>query len=284
MSAPVNTASNADNDTNIAQTYQTVKVDLRAAIDSSAGVSVFGPSSETLYNVVWCDTRMDVSALYAGSGRSLIEFWEPSNDRGNIAARIAVADRNAKDVAGHFASEIHDVLQGILDASAANPFQAYANRAYDNYASFGDLVLAYAAEGMFGHPSATAAITNDQEIVDGFNNDAKKNSVITSAQAPTQLDQALAQRLAAALHASSEAVATAIAQVVLGQDASRATNEDMNEDSEDAAEILASGDEGDAAAAEDRGKGSVSVSVFIFKSYLYWGWRGVLCLYIISIL
>ena len=82
---------------------------------------------------------------------------------------------------------------------------------------------------MFGHPSATAAITNDIELVNGFNNDAQMLEPITNPVPPTQTDQAIAQRLASALFNSTNDIASAIAQVVIGQDASRATNEDNSQ-------------------------------------------------------
>ena len=231
MSAPVNTGSNANNDTIIAPTYNAVKVDLRAAIDSSAGVTVFGPSEETLYNVVWCDLALDVSGLYSDPSNALIEFWEPSTDRGTISARIAKDDvgetnRNAQNVAQLFAESMARVIKGGMDASAANPFQAYPGTAYTKYDNFGELALSYAAEGMFGHPSATAAITNDAAIVSGFNNDASVSTLVTTTANAVQNDQALAQRLASVLFKSNEDVATAIARSVLGQDATRMTNDD----------------------------------------------------------
>jgi hypothetical protein len=226
--APNNTTVDASYNVTIGDHHAPVVVNLRALVDASASVAVFGPSAETISNVVWCTNTLDVSALYVDSEHSLLEFWEPADARGTLKAQIA-STRDAQARAQHFAVSLASVIQGEMDASAANPFQNYASRSYDKYASFGELALAYAAEGMFGHPSATAAVTNDVEIVDGFNNDASKNTAITSAAAPAQGNQALAQRLAAALHASSEAVATAIAQVVLGQDASRATNEDNSE-------------------------------------------------------
>jgi hypothetical protein len=226
MSAPVNTGTNPNNQYDVTQVYSPVKVDLRAAIDASASVTVFGPSEETLMNVVWCDVALDVSGLYSDPSHSLIEFWEPSNARNTISARIAKDTRNARYVAQIFSESMARVIKGGMDASAANPFQAYPGPAYTKYANFGELALSYAAEGMFGHPSATAAITNDQAIVDGFNNDASMNQPVTSAVIPIQSDQALAQRLAAALYDSSDNVATAIAQSVLGQDAVRMTNDD----------------------------------------------------------
>jgi hypothetical protein len=231
MSAPVNTEMDPSNNTDVTQSYTSVKVDLRAAIDASANVTVFGPSEETLYNVVWCDVALDVSGLYSDPSNALIEFWEPSNARGTISARIAKdnvggTDRNARAVAQLFSESMANVIKGGMDASAANPFQAYPGPAYTKYTSFGELALSYAAEGMFGHPSATAAITNDVAIVDGFNNDAKKLEPVTSVATRSDADQSLAQRLAATLYASSDAVATAIAQSVLGQDGVRMTNDD----------------------------------------------------------
>ena len=225
MSFPYNTASNANADVNATQAYSPVKVDLRAAIDASAGVEVFGPSEETLYNVVWCKVPMDVSALYVSDTRSLFEFWEPAGERETISASIS-ADRNAKSVAEHFASELHRLLTSTLDASAANPFQAYPGTAYTQYGNFGELALSYAAEGMFGHPSATAAITNDEDIVLGFNNGTRKISDLLVEEKSNMGDQALAQRLASRLYTSNGQIATGIATSVLGQDARRMTNDD----------------------------------------------------------
>jgi hypothetical protein len=228
MSAPNNTVLDTSSNVTVPDSHVAVAVNLRALIDSSASVAVFGPSAEVVNNVVWCNVNLDVSGLYSDPSNALIEFWEPSDARGTLKAQIATT-RNAQAVAQLFSESLANVIKGSMDASAANPFQAYPGTAYTQYASFGDLALAYAAEGMFGHPSATAAITNDVELVNGFNNDASKLTAVTSAAARSQADQALAQRLATALFASSEAVATAIAQVVLGQDASRATNADNSQ-------------------------------------------------------
>jgi hypothetical protein len=224
MSAPVNTGTDPNNQYDVPQVYSPVKVDLRAAIDASASVTVFGPSEETLNNVIWCARTMDVSALYVSSSKALFEFWEPSDNRLTIKAQIS-ANRDAKARAQHFSTSLHYVLQGDLDASAANPFQTYG-RDYNQYVTFGELALSYAAEGMFGHPSATAAITNDESIVNGFNSSTSVGADVQTAATPSQADQALAQRLAAKLYASNEATATAIAQSVLGQDAVRMTNDD----------------------------------------------------------
>ena len=209
-----------------------IVVNLRTAISATANVAVFGPSEEQVENVIWCDGHLDVSGLYSDPSNALIEFWEPSNARGTIKARIAKddgngTDRNAFNVARLFSESMARVIKNGMDASAANPFQSYPG--YHHYDNFGELALSYAAEGMFGHPSAKVAITNDAELVLGFNNDTRMREFPTSAVPSTQADQALSQRLSAALYGSSDAFATAIAQVVLGQDARRATNEDNSE-------------------------------------------------------
>lgn len=218
--------------TDIAYVKTPVVVNLRAAISASATVNVFGPSEESVTNVIWCDLSMNHTVLYSDASNAMFEFWEPADACGNILGRVAKAggsgadqDRDAAGRAAAFNTALAGVLMGGLDASAANPFQTYTEGGYTHYNTFGELALAYAAEGMFGHPSATAAITNDAAIVAGFNansSSAPKDGAVSASQS----NQALAQRLAAALYASSDAVATAIAQVVLGQDARRATNED----------------------------------------------------------
>ena len=232
MSNNMNNISSIDaSQTDIAYVKTPVVVNLRAAISASATVSVFGPSDESVSNVIWCDLSMNHQVLYQDSSNAMFEFWEPADACGNLLARVAKAgsgadvDRDAAGRATAFNTALAGVLKGGLDASAANPFRTYTEGGYTHYATFGELALAYAAEGMFGHPSATAAITNDAAIVDGFNtNSATVPS--SGAVTRTQANQALAQRLAAALYGSGDDVATAIAQVVLGQDARRARNED----------------------------------------------------------
>ena len=233
-SIPPNTPAN----TEIGVSPKPVVVNLRAAIEASGNVVIFGPSEEQVQNVIWCKVPLPASALYDGSDNAMFEFWEPSNDLcGNIVGRIASSvgagagsafiDRNAASMAEDFRDGMQAVLNGNIDASDANPFLSYvgaANEAYTFYPSFGHLALAYAAEGMFGHPSATAAITNDVDIVDGFN----KADTTPFTQSPTvsTANQALAQRLAHSLLNLDTDQATNVVRVVLGQDASRATNED----------------------------------------------------------
>jgi hypothetical protein len=227
MSAPPNTAdASGATGTTIADSHQPVIVNLRAGIDASAEVAVFGPSEERVSNVVWCTVPLDVSGLYSDPSNALIEFWEPSDAPGTIRAHIAADTRNARGVAQIFSVALANVIKGPMDASAANPFQGYSGSAYNYFDSFGDLVLGYVAENMFGHPSATAAITNDDEIINGFDNDIRATEPITTPVQPTQTDQAIAQRLAAALFDTSGEIATLIARQVIGQDASRATNVD----------------------------------------------------------
>jgi hypothetical protein len=208
--------------------HMPIAVNLRADINASADVQIFGPIEESVENVIWCEGHLDVSGLYSDPSNALIEFWEPSNDRGTIKARIAKDTRNARHIAQAFSVSLATVIKKGMDASAANPFQSYPS-GYHYYDNFGELALSYAAEGMFGHPSATVAITNDDILVNGFNNDVSANDPITSAVPASNENQALAQRIATALFDLSDNVVTEIAQVVLGQDACRATNEDNSE-------------------------------------------------------
>jgi hypothetical protein len=202
-----------------------IVVDLRAAISATANVAVFGPSEESVSNVIVCTERLPASTLYQDASNAMFEFWEPSDKRGEIRAQVATADRAALARANAFRDALHTVLQGALDASAANPFMEYKTASeYYRYTTFGELALSYAAEGMFGHPSAKVAITNDVPIVDGFNlADASAANVAVTANMDRQ---ALAQRLAYQLLSSNTTTAQAITEVVLGQDARRATNED----------------------------------------------------------
>jgi len=105
-------------------------------------------------------------------------------------------------------------LTNPLDASGANPFNAYAGQAngeYTTYANLGELVLSLYAAYLFGHPAATAGITNDTDLRDHINGDGGSAAMV-------------GVNLGNAVAALSEAEATAIVKSVLSQDPRRATN------------------------------------------------------------
>jgi hypothetical protein len=210
--------------------YSAVKVNLKNAIDASANIEVFGPSAETLTNVLVCSVKLSAATFFDNS-EGIIEFFEPSGARGTVQAKMNQNEEKRLELLNAMALSLHDVLNGSIDASGAAPFNLYTASAKEHYtySSFGELALAYAADDLFGHVAATAAITNDLDVVGGFNSGNSKNEPVDSAVTPSQSDQALAQRLCAALYATSDATATYIANTVLKQDAARARDQDNNE-------------------------------------------------------
>lgn len=211
--------------------YSPVSVNLKNAIDASATIEVFGPSAEVLTNVVVCDISLNHLTLFEDASNGIIEFWEPSGARGTVEARMNADTNKRESLIQALVVSLQDVLTGSMDASGAAPFSSYTaqNSAYWTYSSFGELALAYAADDLFGHVAATAAITNDTEVVNGFNSNSSVATSVANPAAATQTDQALAQRLGAALYATDDATATYIANTVLKQDARRARDQDNNE-------------------------------------------------------
>ena len=220
--------------------HHPVIVNLRVNIDLSGNVELFGASEEEVCNIIVPTLKLDVSGLFADESQCLIEFWEPSGARGTMLARVDNEGNGtkAKETSVAFAKSLAKVLRGAMDASAAAPFGSYAG--FTSYENFGELVLSYAAEGMFGHPQATSAITNDVNIVNAFQNDSLSNAY-TGAAAPVPTksntealaDRAIAAQLAWALLNLDNATALKIAQQVIGQDAGRATREDNSARSPD---------------------------------------------------
>jgi hypothetical protein len=208
-----------------------VVVNLHANISVSGNVDIISSSGETLYDVVVCAVDLSASALYTDASSGVIEFWEVSGGRAAIEACISAADANfpASDSArldgrgfdAHAAdltSELGNVINGRQNASAAAPFNGdrYNDPEYQNFASFGDLVLGLYAHHLFGHVAATAAIDNDAALVAYMNSDAAGD-----AQIPTNL--------VTALRGITSSVAKAIASQVLSQDPGRASAVDNNQ-------------------------------------------------------
>jgi len=200
-----------------------VTVDLIASIDISGNVQVFSTSGTTIYDVVVCSEPLAASALYTNNTTGILEFVEPSGERGTI--RGAVSSPNSvgslhtldgwTSLRNGVNSGLHTVTTGVIDASNSRPFDGYTtDEKYYKFASFGDLVLAMYANYLFGHPAATAAIANDEALVAYINNNA------TGAR--------LGFNLAAAIENLSDADATTIVRQVISQDPNRALGQDNN--------------------------------------------------------
>jgi len=237
------------------QPHRAVVVDLGVALDARADAAVLDAATPLVSgNVVTCETTLPASALYANASGGLIAFWEPSDAIGTIKAKFTVDAAGAAEPlayngishAKNLVLGVHSCLTKDLDCSATAPFAALANAAYDQYASVGDMTLGYIAQKLFGHPAATAAITNDAHIKDTMNASPGANAAavpLGSAVAASSLnsssaagDQKLALRLvqtmlfaAQGADASPAARATRIANSVIGQDADRAHGMDNNQ-------------------------------------------------------
>jgi hypothetical protein len=218
---------------------RTVEVDLRISVDVSGDVSILGvqptlPSSNIVVVTAGGPTTalkaLSLFGAAAGSGfdasSGIIEYWENASTTGRDEVVAQVTATGGAEHGATWATHralIKADLQALLcnptaspvnslDFVAATPFSNHTDAAaYYSYNSIGESMLAYAAQRMFGHPAATAAIDNDQDLVDfGNNADGFANP----------LD--LAEKLVAALGALSAPNAAKIAMEVLGQDAARA--------------------------------------------------------------
>ena len=198
--------------------FNPVRVNLEAVIDISGNVNVFAVPSTTLDNVVVCSNQLNATTLFDASN-GVFEFTEPSASRGDISGFVSSTSRaNGSVLNGTLSRTItalgdglQGVLTGSLDASAANPFAAYSSSEYTTYASLGELVLSLYASYLFGHPAATAAISNDAALISNINGTAG-----TDARA--------GQSLADAINNLTNAEATNIARAVISQDPNRAVN------------------------------------------------------------
>jgi len=155
-----------------------VIVNLRVNVDASGNLVVFGSGPDTVENVVEAvGYQLPVNALYDQTlngtlGAGLVEFWEPSSDLGNVYAKLATTanfnvagDASYKRTAKVMACGLERVLVDSLDAKAAAPFSNYTDANYTTCSDFGRLALSAYSHYLFGHVAATAAITNDEDVM-----------------------------------------------------------------------------------------------------------------------
>ena len=221
--------------------YNPVRVNLQAVIDISGNVQIFTTPSTTIADVVICSSVLHPMALFDDASNSLFEFTEPSGNRGDVSGFVSSDARGNGSILNgiglsslieHLGLGLQGVLtpandQGIangthsLDASGANPFNKYkglANGEYTTYASLGELVLSLYAAYLFGHPAATAGITNDVALVDYI------NGVTDASGDPPTVGADVGTNLATAVNNLTNDVATSIVRAVLSQDPNRAVN------------------------------------------------------------
>jgi hypothetical protein len=231
--------------------YSNVTVNLGVEVDVSGNIVVFGQPTPAVSNLVVAETvRITSNALYNGTTlNGLIEFWEPSDAIGELRASLATSSaptyptRNYKLLLPTLAQGIQGVLNGSLNASLATPFNSSTyslDSAYKYPSNFGKLALGTYAHYLFGHLHATAAITNDQAIMDAildmpgdstaaYDDTNGVPSALWSTGIPTSAN--IARRLVTALVSGDALTSTtgnllSITKQVLGQDASRAKSND----------------------------------------------------------
>ena len=178
----------------------TVTVNLNVNVDATGNIEVFGYTETIPTSKIVSKTKIPVTALYSGDSEGgLIEFWESTNDLGNIQVELAHTDSTAyggfnfspegvpyyKTCAKRLALGIESVLCNKFDCSASEPFNdaiKYAgNTNYTEQRDFGRLALSAYAHSLFGHMAATAAITNDSSFMKNMINVSEDSVKSTTA-------------------------------------------------------------------------------------------------------
>lgn len=216
--APVGTETTSTGGPTTNPNVTPVTVSLRVNLDVSGVVELFGYPADEAVNPVVCSGKIDPASL-----TDLFVYWQPDSSS-QVSGKLNDASAGVIEArAISCASDFQVVINSSMDASGANPFIPYAGDLQGNstYATFGDLALGYAAEKLFGHPQAVAAIDNDQDIVSYFNSNGAGA-------------MQMAELLKAALQLISREDATAIAASVIGQDAERASGQGDNKSEADA--------------------------------------------------
>jgi hypothetical protein len=206
--------------------YVPVRVDLVAEINiATQEVQIFTTPSTTLNNVVVCSQKLSASKLYSGgASKGVFEFTEPAEGRTDISGYVSNGSNGSVLNGIAMATPLESLASGLqtvltnnqtdsLDAATAIPFAAYSaieSGTYSKYENLGELVLSLYASYLFGHPAATAGITNDIALRDYVNSAAAGANVGTN--------------LATAINNLSVANATAIVKSVLSQDPKRASD------------------------------------------------------------
>lgn len=228
-----------------------VKVNLRAEIEADGQVNIFEGADLISGNLVVAEEGLSAASLYrADTSEGLIQFWEPLSAPGDISGEFTVdgegaARGNTKgdEVAQDLLEDLHAALVGQLDAHEAQPFARFTDAAYNKFAGIGKMALAYAADRLFGHPAATAAITNDAAIIASMENDASNNEFSPAMSAAVPANAKLARRLVESMlfkgtPTEVAARARAIVAAVVGQDSDRARGQDNNMPAPEEKQIL----------------------------------------------
>lgn len=240
-----------------------VSVNLAVEIDASGSLTVFGQAPPTIptNTLIEAQCELPTSCLYIQDYNSLFEFWEPSEALGTFTGDLAGRDGNSSASEGRDYSKflgtlayyLNLVLHSPFDCSGAVPFndnEYSGNTNYTTQPDFGRLALSAYAHYLFGHVSATAAITNDDAFMtsmlkfpvdgDGYSIVGTQSSYDSNASYWTDNDSSnanLACRIVKKIVSKSAGntgdanvndTICGIVKQVLGQDASRAMDKDNN--------------------------------------------------------
>ncbi len=151
-----------------------VTVNFNVNVDASGSIEVFGLPAPTVTENPIYPVNLKLSAAQL---TKMIAFWEPSDDLNKISCKLAEND----DVEGsdgltaiqYVTQQFEMILCDNFDASGAYPFNLgsglvskYNNsNKYYEPTNFGRLVVGNFADQIFGHVAATAALSNDKEIM-----------------------------------------------------------------------------------------------------------------------
>jgi hypothetical protein len=122
-------------------------------------------------------TDVSATTLYDQTdGSGVLEYIEASGDlvgpttddqrRDALDVRFNNLTSKGRELATSFATALHYSLTHSIDASAVYAAYTAADQTYE---SFGDFVVSFIAQQVFGHPRATAAISNDTSIITRLN-------------------------------------------------------------------------------------------------------------------
>jgi hypothetical protein len=204
----------------------TVIVNLNVNVDAEGNINIFSiDSDEPTQNILDASAPLPITALYNDENNALIEFQGRGDD---MVARYCADFSTDEDA---LTTNLSDLLSGGLKGGNADgsngdaaPFNdpMYAGvAAYQNYSTFGKLALAAYAHNIFGHVQATAAIDNDTTIVDYL--DGNDDDLDAPSGNAANIARNLADSILTGLSTHN---LLQIVKQVIGQDASRATLQD----------------------------------------------------------
>jgi hypothetical protein len=199
--------------------YNLVNIIIPVTIDSSGGeVSLWGEEAEFAPFLLTVTKLVNSQSLYkTDTSEGLFEYIEASGDvlgpttdnsqRDLLDSRVNTTSTGI-NMATFFSQEVHAAMTSTnlsnigvptyntniskIDASSVYAAYPLADQQYD---SMGDFILSYIAFKVFGHPRATAPISNDYEIINRINNTQNITSTRWDEQTSTNPTGDIAVRL-----------------------------------------------------------------------------------------